>query len=89
MHQQQVAMLAQQQTLLMAAAAKSLGGDQKSSGSAQQPGLQGTSISVPNWSHSGYQIPGMMPLGQDELLKLMQVNIISFMPCLLFVNCCA
>ncbi|KAI6690418.1 hypothetical protein NL676_027246 [Syzygium grande] len=72
MHQQQAAMLAQQQTLLMAAAAKSLGGDQKSSGSAQQPGLQGTSISVPNWSHSGYQIPGMMPLGQDELLKLMQ-----------------
>ncbi|KAL3736229.1 hypothetical protein ACJRO7_025220 [Eucalyptus globulus] len=72
MHQQQVAMLAQHQTLLMAAAAKSLGGDQKSSGSAQQPGLQGTNISVPNWPHSGYQIPGTMPLGQDELLKLMQ-----------------
>ncbi|KAF8026169.1 hypothetical protein BT93_F2855 [Corymbia citriodora subsp. variegata] len=72
MHQQQVAMLTQQQTLLMAAAAKSLGGDQKSSGSAQQSGLQGTNISVPNWPHSGYQIPGMMPLHQDELLKLMQ-----------------
>ncbi|XP_048130621.1 ADP-ribosylation factor GTPase-activating protein AGD5 isoform X2 [Rhodamnia argentea] len=72
MHQQQVAMLAQQQTLLMAAAAKSLRGDQKSSGSAQHPDLQGTNISVSNWAHSGYQIPGMMPLGQDDLLKLMQ-----------------
>lgn len=72
MHQQQAAMLVQQQTLLMAAAAKSLHGDQKLSGSVQQPGLQGTNISMPNWAHSGYQMPGMMPLGHDDLLKLMQ-----------------
>lgn len=78
MHHQQLAMLAQQQSLLMAAASKSAGGDPKLFSSFQHPGPNGTNLPSPNLPNLGNQIPAMMmPGGQAELQKFMQVESIT------------